>query len=156
MDKVINAIPSILNTWKKHVDKETFFAKFREITEYGCMQTVPRLGRTFRNVDYKCIFNVPLNNSEDPPYGCMIHFHCFVNKEPYLDLKPLACSLFPIDIIKLDDKSRFVFASTRKTGGMLRWGAYYDLSCVYKPKGRASKKYIPAYINDKSLLTPIP
>ncbi|RXT07279.1 DUF3109 family protein [Ammoniphilus sp. CFH 90114] len=120
-EKLRKAAPSIIKTYldekrQWEADQSGYMEKFAVGPQHP----------TIKLCEGNCFFFV---KDDDESY-CSIHRYALDHQRSPLDLKPMSCSLFPLDIIQMDS-TLFVTAITPETTAFSRWGyEYKDHLCV--------------------------
>ncbi len=120
-EKLKKVAPFII---QQYLDKN----RQQEADESGYMEeyaTGP-LSPTIKLCEGNCFFYV----KGDRESYCSIHRYALDHQRFPLELKPMSCSLFPLDIIQIDS-TLFITAITPETAPFSRWGhEYMDHLCI--------------------------
>lgn len=93
-------LPSIIDSYPIY-QKESLV---ESINDYGGFITSG--GSFITNSEEDCIFSY---TNEDGSKCCGLHKYALNNNIDVYSIKPIACSLFPLDILDLSDGSKFIF-----------------------------------------------
>lgn len=124
-ERLKKAAPSIIGLYLNEKQQE-------EAAERGYMEdySAGPLSPTIKLCEGNCFFYV---KGEQESY-CSIHRYALDHHLSPLELKPMSCSLFPMDIIQMDSQLFFT-AITPDTASFSRWGSEYeDHLCINRKK----------------------
>lgn len=129
-EKLKKAAPYIIH---QYLDEN----RQQEAAESGYMEEFAAgpLSPAIKLCEGNCFFYV---KGEKESY-CSIHRFALDHHLSPLELKPMSCSLFPLDIIQMDSKL-FITAITPETASFSRWGYEYEEHlCINRKKREAAE-----------------
>lgn len=132
-EKLKEAAPFII---QQYLDK----TRQQEAAKSGYMEefTAGPLSPTIKLCEGNCFFYV---KGEEESY-CSIHRYALDHDQSPLEVKPMSCSLFPLDIIQMDSKL-FITAITPETASFSRWGYEYEEHFCINLKKREAAPIAP-------------
>ncbi|MEW9668406.1 DUF3109 family protein [Ammoniphilus sp. 3BR4] len=141
--KLDKAAPFIIQQYlDEKRQREARESGFKEVTATG------PLAPTIKLCEGNCFFYV----KGDKESYCSIHRYALDHHMSPLELKPMSCSLFPLDVIQMDSEL-FITAITPETAVFSRWGYEYEEHLCVNMKKREEissphfslKDYRPAW-----------